>query len=474
MTSPASLRRFVQERFFPDGEAIVHGKLADMAAIAPQGDPLAAELAHHLAGAGRWAEVVGAINYDFLDRLFDTFSAPSQIREQVALLGQAAARVLSLSEAVRAMLVAQKVEHRLGYFLSSGGLPYSEDNADFSTLMRVLLVGGQRLAATNLLREMGEPEAKFRTGCVLAQEAFENGRAEDARFLLDIARTTALFHEPRRDIAVVSAQVACQVWSGTPLAGVLMDLISSQWQRPAWYEQPPEILSEEEQLSCRCETVHAVAKAATRAGQEQELREAMPRLAEPYRLATLVGLCEGMEQPDQAEAELATTLAREGYAWSDEIRRRVASLALGTCHDSSAAKEIARLEEPLPVAPDLLTGLVGDRGMTPEEFLDLVKLRQRAGLPADFEIGKTQESDRDRTGAAELYYEAGLALVRAEVAHVEGRSDHEVGELLRVACQAWGRERPYWMNWSSFFDARSSLSKLAPRLASLRMSRLSK
>ncbi len=82
-----SLRRFVQERFFPDGEATMHGKLADMAAIAPQGDPLAAELPHHLAGAERWAEVVGAINYDFLDRLFDTFSAPSQIREQCGSLG---------------------------------------------------------------------------------------------------------------------------------------------------------------------------------------------------------------------------------------------------------------------------------------------------------------------------------------------------------------------------------------------------
>ncbi len=337
--------------------------------------------------------------------------------------------------------------------------------------MRVLLVGGQRLAATNLLREMGEPEAKFRMGCVLAQEAFENGRAEDARFLLDIARTTALFHAPRRDIAAVSAQATCQVWSGTPLVGVLTDLISSQWQRPAWYEQPAEILSEEEQLSYRCETVRAVAKATAKAGRQQELRDSISGLAEPYRLATLVGLCEGAGQPDPTDAEAAIALARQGHVWSDEIRRTAATLAFNIYRDSNAAREIAHLEEPLPATPDLLTGLVGDRGMSPEEFLDLVKLRQRAGLQANFELGKTRESDRDRTGAAELYYQAGLALVQAEVAHVEGRSDQEVGEVLRVACQAWGRERPYWMNWSSFFDARRSLSKLAPRLASLAFER---
>jgi len=466
-----SLRRFVQDRFFPDREATMHGKLADMAAIAPQGDPLAAELPYHLAGAERWAEVVATINYDFLDRLFDAFSPPSQIREQVDLLVTAAARVGCLAEAVRAMLVAQKVEARTDYLLPPAQASYGADEADFSTIVRVLVVAGQIQAATNLLREVADPEARFRTACLVAQEAFENGREADAQSLFELARATVLFHAPRRDIVAVSGQATCQVWTGTPLATVLTDLISSQWQRPAQYEQPAEILSEEEQLRCRCETVRAVGEATAKAGRQQDLRDAMPGVAEPYLLAAFVGLCEGAERPDPTDADAAITLARQGHAWSDEIRRMAATLAFGVYRDSNAAREIAHLREPLPAAPDLLTGLVGDGGMTPEEFLDLVKLRQRAGLQADFEIGKTQESDRHRTGAAELYYQAGLALVRAEVAHVEGRSDQEVGEVLSAACQAWGRERPYWMNWTSFFDARGSLSKLTPRLALLAFKR---
>lgn len=460
-----SLRQFVKETFFEDEISTLHSRLADIAEEATLDDPLAGELPFHLAAAGRHQDVIDRLNHSFFDAQFEELTSPSLIRDQLRILTEAAAQSGDLRSAFRAHLLDQKAAQRMNEFIPRAHSISEETDDAFLILIRVLLSRGSTSRAIELLREIPEPASKLRTALMLAVEAFESGRLEDGDALYEIARRTVLFYAPPQDLRTASHRVACRVWKGDPLTEIITDTISVQWVHANDNFEDREPLSEAEQVSARCDTLRAAARAAARANRAGELREIIEGVAGPYRLAVATALCEISSVADQTDIDRVVHLAGQGHLWSEGAKRIAANLILDHTGDVAAATDAADLATPLPAAPLAIQPRLGIDDLSAQDWLELFKLRAKAGCEMRVQLEESARARDDRIVAARMYYRSALALVAAEIA-VSTRS-HQAAGLIRIAWDQWTQQKPYNLGWSETWEARAAIRELTPRLLCL-------
>ncbi len=463
-----SLRRYIEKTFFQKDQLKFHDALSCLLMTQQTDLNAATEVPYHLLQTGRFEEVIKYITFEYLDRLLTNFLPPSRIQEQMVFLASATSGLGRLGEAVRAALLATKVDQRLDLLMPPSNDTIGGSDTEFRVLLNVLFSGSNDVMhsrALDLLKEVQDPEGRYNISVHLALQAFRRGDTYLAQAVLQIAHNVFLFYHPSRSPGTAVNEAACSVWHNKKLSDIYTEWKSVVWMQGKNDEQELKPVPRSQQYKLRGDTMRSIAREAIKANREPELRELVKKAAQVYKPYILLGMCEAQEPLNSADVKVLVEEVDKAKYFTLQERMQIASLLLKANGDAKVAAKISGLKNSKLSVVDLLGASLPEHQPKFNAFLKELYLRVRLGENPELSYDNIKEGDQRQS--AQFFYEAAIALFRAEAMKERGKSKPAIIEQIDAAGKAWECERPYSMWWSPFFDARRQLRLITHRLIRL-------
>lgn len=463
-----SLRRYIEKNLFEADQSKYHEALSRLFMTQQTDLNVATEIPYHLLQAERLEDVIKYVTFEYLDRLFNEFIPPSRIEEQMVFLANAASRWGGLGEAFRVALLATKVDLRLDFLTPPSKDTIGGSTTEFEVILEVLASDSNevmRSKALNLLKEVQDPERRYDIAINLALRAFRSGKTDFPKSVLQIARNVMLFYHPPRSPEIARNEAACSVWSDRKLIDIYEEWKSVIWMQRENEGQELKPVPRPEQYKLRGDTLRFMACEAVKANREAELHELVEKAARVYKTYLLLGMCEVQEPLNSTDVECLVEEADKARYLTPQERIKIASLFLKTNDNIKEAVKISRLRNRKLSVVDTQGASLPEYQPKFSAFLNELRLRVR--LAEDIELSYDNIKEGDSRKAAQMFYEAVIALLQAEVAKECGESKSAIIERIDTAYKAWECERPYSMWWTSFLDARRQLRLITYRLIRL-------